>query len=383
VRRSLHVYAFLAMVAVALLSVVLAGLIIRSEASAAFADYVKSLPSPMGGGMGTARSMMMGASEQTFLAAVDRGIWIAALIAMALAALVAFAGAYYLTRPLKRLTAAVQTVAEGDLTHRVDTAGPLEVSRLGEAFNEMTASLAESEVLRSRLVADVAHELRNPLASLRAQAEGIAEGVLSSEPARLASLAEDTQQLSRLVDDLQELSAADAGRLTYRMGRIDLARLIEAETTRARTRASERVRVIADCTNAFEVTGDDGRLAQVLRNLLDNALRHTDSGEVRVTCAAQDGRVVVEVADTGEGIPAPDLPYVFERFYRADAARARDTGGSGIGLAISRRIVEDHDGRVFARNREGGGAVVGFSIPLADWTGAPAPSGSARTVRSP
>jgi signal transduction histidine kinase len=365
VRRSLLVYAFLAMVVVALLSVGVAGLIMRAEASTAFADYLQTLPTGMGRGMGAGRQMMMGAAEQTFLAAVDKGILVGALFAIGLAAVVSGLSAYYLTRPLKRLTAAAQTVADGDLAHRVDIGGPLEVSRLGDAFNEMAASLSESEGLRRRLVADVAHELRNPIASLRAQAEGIAEGVLAPEPGRLASLADDTKQLSRLVDDLQELSAADAGRLTYRMEPVTLAPVVESEVLRARARAGEHVDVVSECGDGITVMGDEGRLAQVLRNLLDNAMRHTDSGEIRVSCSAAEGLAVVEVADTGEGIPAADLPYVFERFYRADAARARDTGGSGIGLAVSRRIVEDHGGTVFARGRFGGGAVVGFTVPLA------------------
>lgn len=363
-RRSLLVYAFVAMVVVALGSVGLAGLITRSEASAAFGDYLQTLPTPMGQGMGAGRRMMMGAAEQTFLASVDKGILVGALIGVALAALVGGAGAYYLTRPLKRLTSAAQGVAAGDLTHRVDTGGPLEVRRLGEAFNEMATSLAESETLRRRLVADVAHELRNPVASLRAQAEGIAEGVLPSDPARLASLADDTRQLSRLVDDLQELSAADAGRLTYRMEPTDLAAIARVEAARAGARAGDGVTVVASCDDAVTVTGDEGRLGQVMRNLLDNALRHTDTGEVRVVCDIRDGRAVLEVIDTGEGIPEADLPYVFERFYRADSARARDTGGSGIGLAVSRRIIEDHAGTVSARNRAEGGAAVGFALPL-------------------
>jgi two-component system sensor histidine kinase BaeS len=365
VRRSLLVYAFLAIVAVSLASVGLAGLITRNQASSAFGSYLETLPSPMGGGMGAGRHLMMGGAEQTFLASVDKGILIGALIAVALAALVAFGIAYYLTRPLTRLTLAAGTIADGDLSHRVDPAGPQEVRRLGDAFNAMAGSLAESEVLRRRLVADVAHELRTPITSLRAQAEGIAEGVLSADPERLASLADDTRQLSRLVDDLQELSAADAGRLSYRMEPTDLAEVARIESARADARARAGVEVVCECANALPVVGDEDRLAQVLRNLLDNALRHTDAGRVTVRCSIAGGRALVEVADTGEGIPQVDLPYVFERFYRADAARARDTGGSGIGLAVSRRIVEDHGGEVFARNGEAGGAVVGFFVPLA------------------
>lgn len=364
-RRSLLVYAFLAILTVALASVGLSGLIMRVEASSAFGEYLQSLPMMAGRGMGAGRQVMMGGAEQTFLGSVDRGILYGALIAIALAALAAFGIAYYLTRPLKRLTAAARTVADGDLSHRVDTGGPLEVQRLGIAFNEMSGSLAESEELRRRLVADVAHELRTPLTSLRAQAEGIAEGVLEADPERLASLADDTRHLSRLVDDLQELSAADAGRLSYRMERTDLAEIARAEAARAALRARSDVTVGCECSGPLPITGDEGRLAQVLRNLLDNALRHTDRGTIEVRCSLSADTARIEVADTGEGIPEADLPYVFERFYRADAARARDTGGSGIGLAISRRIVEDHGGKVFALNRERGGAVVGFSVPSA------------------
>lgn len=362
-KRSLLLYAFVSMVVVALLSVGVAGLLARAEISAAFAAYLQTLPSGMGRGMMGAGGMM-GASEQTFLAAVDKGILVGALLAVGLAAVVALAGAYYLTRPLKRLTAAAALVAAGDLEHRVDTGGPLETSRLGEAFNEMAASLSGSEALRRRLVADVAHELRNPIAALRAQAEGIAEGVLAPEPGRLLSLAEDTRHLSRLVDDLQELSAADSGSFTYQMEEIALAPVILAEVTRTRAVARPDVQVESDCSAALTVIGDEGRISQVLRNLLDNAIRHTDRGAVRVTCGEASGWAVVEVVDTGEGIPEGDLPYIFERFYRADAARARDTGGSGIGLAVSRRIVEDQGGTVFARNGDVG-AVVGFTIPLA------------------
>jgi two-component system sensor histidine kinase BaeS len=238
------------------------------------------------------------------------------------------------------------------------------VRELGEAFNEMAAELATSEDLRRRMVADVAHELRNPVASLRAQAEGIAEGVLPADPERLASLADDTRYLSRLVGDLQELSAAEAGQLRYEMQSLDLSAVACAELERTAARDHGGVELRCDAGESLMVEADEGRIAQVMRNLLDNALRHTETGTVTVSCARDGDRARVEVRDTGEGIPEADLPYVFERFYRADGARARDTGGSGIGLAVSRRIVEDHRGAVFARNADGGGAVVGFTLPL-------------------
>jgi two-component system, OmpR family, sensor histidine kinase BaeS len=363
-KRGLLLQIFLASIVVALVSVGLAGVISHLEASAAFTAYLEQLPAPMGGGMGMGRHLALTGAQKTFLAAVDRGIGIGAVLAIVVAALAALAVAYYLTRPLERLTSAAQAIAGGDLAHRVDIGGPSEVERLGEAFNEMATSLGEAEELRRRLVADVAHELRDPLAALRAQVEGVAEGVLPADPERLASLADDVRYLSRLVGDLQELSAAEAGRLRYDMQPLDLGRLASREAERAAGSARPGVDVRAECGGPLQVHADEDRLAQVLRNLLGNALRHTERGSVTVVCSRDGDRVRVEVRDTGPGIPEKDLPYVFERFYRADEARARDTGGSGIGLAVARRIVEDHGGEVFARNGENGGAVVGFTLPI-------------------
>lgn len=364
-KRSLLIYAFLAMVTVALLSVGLAGVITRAESSSAFDNYVQQLPGP-GAGMGAGRHLMIGGAEQTFLASLDRGILVSTGIAIALAALAALAFAYYLTRSLTRLSRAAEAISGGDLAHRVEIGGPAEVRQLGGSFNDMADSLGRSEELRRRMVADVAHELRNPIASLRAQVEGMAEGVLTTDGTRLAAVVDDTLALSRLVDDLQELTAADAGQLAYRMERFDLGDLAVAEAGRAQDRAGAAVCVSAPHAAACPVVADPGRITQVLRNLLDNAVRHTDSGSITVTVSCAETIVTAEVTDTGEGIPEADLPLVFERFYRADAARARARGGSGLGLAIARRIVEDHGGEMFARRNDSGGATVGFTLPAAD-----------------
>lgn len=366
-KRKLLTEVFLGMVVVALLSVGIAGLIARGNAEDAFRGYLEELPGYGGmmGAMGQGRHFVLTGAERTFVDSLDRSILYGALAALAVAAIAAGVLAYYLTRPLERLTGAANALAAGDLSHRVDAEGPVEIQRLGEAFNDMATSLSEAEELRRRLVADVAHELRNPLAGLRAQVEGMAEGVLPVDDAHMASIVDDTVYLSRLVDDLQELSAADAGRLRYEMEHVDLCAVARREADAASTRAQPAVDVRASSEGPLLVNGDEGRLRQVIRNLLDNALRHTEAGLVEVVCLSEGGAAVVEVRDTGEGIPEADLPYVFERFYRADAARARRTGGSGIGLSIARRIVEDHGGNMFAGNRDEGGAVVGFRIPLA------------------
>jgi two-component system sensor histidine kinase BaeS len=365
VKRTLFIEVLLAIAAVALASVGLAGLITRWELDRAFSAYLATLPQPQSG-MGMGRSRVLGGAEQTFLATLDRGILVASLVAFVLAVAAALAFAWYLTRPLEKLTGAARAIADGELDHRVAVGGPAEIATLAASFNDMADALVEVESLRGRMVGDVAHELRNPLAAIRAQLEGVTDGVLEPTPDRIASIEADVRYLGRIVDDLQELSAAEAGQLTYERERLDLAALARRGAEAAALRAPAGVAVSVEASGPAWIVGDDQRLTQALRNLLDNALRHTKAGSVTVRVDAAAGAVTLDVLDTGEGIPAADLPYIFERFYRADAARSRDSGGSGIGLALVRRIVEDHGGTVHAGNREGGGAVVGFALPEAE-----------------
>lgn len=363
-RISLSAQVFLSILLVALGTVAVVGLFARSALSSAFDTYLSGLPDPMGQGRHMGRAML-GAAEQTFIDSVDRSVLIAAVIAVLVAMAVALALAAYLNRPLRRLETAAGQIADGDLSHRLDVRGPAEVAAIGDAFNQMADSLEEAEELRRRLVADVAHELRNPIAAARLQAEGMVEGILPADTARLESLVEDLRHLSRLVDDLQELTVAEAGRLTYQMEPIDLAALIDREVERARAAAAPGVRVGAQGTGeAVMLVADERRIAQVLRNLLSNAVRHTASGSVDVDLTTGDGRATVTVADTGEGIDPADLPHVFERFFRADAARASHTGGAGLGLAITRSIVHDHGGDITAKSEPGAGTTMTFTLPL-------------------
>lgn len=356
---------FLSIVIVALGSILATGLIARTALSSAFTSYVEGAGGTVSGpGRGMGR-MMLGAAEQTFLSATDRGIVLSALVGVAIAAVAAILLARFLVRPVQRLTLGARALASGDLEHRVAPEGPGEFHELAAAFNDMAGSLQASEELRKRLVSDVAHELRNPIAALRAQAEGVAEGVLPLDEARLDSIVEDVAHLSRLVDDLQELSVAEAGRLGYDVVPFDLCELARREAERGQTLVTERVKLTVECPDAAIMVGaDEMRIGQVLRNLLANGSRHTSSGAIVVGVSRHGHTVRVTVADTGEGIPEADLPFVFERFYRSDTARAVGTGGSGLGLAISKRIIEDHDGRVFAESNENGGATVGFELPV-------------------
>ena len=371
-RLSLITQVFLSIVAVSLAAVLATGLVARATLEGAFNRYLSGgATTGMGPGSGIGRQMMLGHAERTFLSAVDSGIAVSALVAVALAALSAWLLARYLVRPLRNLTAASRALAGGDLAHRVEEEGPAEVAGLASAFNDMAGSLATSEELRQRMVSDVAHELRNPIAALRAQIEGIADGVLPADERRVASLVEDVGTLSRLVDDLQELSVAEAGRLRYEPALFDLGALVAGEVARAGAVAAPGVVVEIDPqSDPVQVTGDEFRIAQVVRNLLSNAVRHTLAGSVTAEVAQVDGsRVRVTVRDTGVGIAEEDLSRIWERFYRVDTARAQETGGTGLGLAISRRIIADHGGLVFARSVPGQGSEIGFELPLADSAG--------------
>ena len=364
-RPSLIRQVFVSILAVALAAVLATGLVARRALEASFEEYLISLGTHSGPGGGMARRVVLGGAEQTFLAGVDRGIVISVVIAVALAAVAALLLARYLVEPLRRLTTASGALAAGDLAHRVEERGPAEIRELGAAFNDMAASIEQGEDLRRRLVTDVAHELRNPIAALRAQIEGIAEGVLPADEHRLTSLVDDVGTLSRLVDDLQELSVAEAGRLRYEIALTDLCGVVETEAGRARALLQPGVTLEVSCpAGGAWVTADEFRIAQVVRNLLSNAARHTGAGSVIAEVAPSRDRVRVTVTDTGEGIDAADLPNIWERFYRADASRAAHTGGTGVGLAIARRIIEDHDGTVFAESTPGAGSAIGFELPL-------------------
>lgn len=356
---------FGALAAVSVVAVLGTGLVARWALSTAFEDYLLSLPAPAGPGSGVGRAVFLGTAEHAFLAGVDRGMVFSAIVALVLAIVAAAVLARGLTGPLRRLTEAARSLASGSLDHRVEEEGPVETAALARAFNDMSESLEHTEELRRRQVTDVAHELRNPIAALRAQVEGMADGVLPSDASRLSSLASDVATLSRLVEDLQELSRAEAGALTYTRETFDLRGLVERETERARVMATTGVVVIADLPDAIIlVNADEFRLAQVVRNLVSNALRHTTSGTVMLRVQRTDDlRARITVEDTGEGIAPSDLPRIWDRFYRADTSRSARTGGTGVGLAISRRIVEDHGGNVFAESSPGRGSAIGFDLP--------------------
>ena len=241
-----------------------------------------------------------------------------------------------------------------------------EIGELAQAFNSMASDLEKAEELRRNMVADVAHELRTPLSNLKGYLEAIADGTVQADSRTVSSLQEEAALLSRLVDDLQELSLAEAGKLKLARQPEDITKLIGQTLDSVRGQAKTKgVSLETELPKLPAVNIDSHRISQVLRNLLENALAHTAKGGAITVSAKKRGKwVELSVTDNGEGIPAKDLPNIFERFYRVDKSRARATGGTGLGLTITKRLVEAHGGKIKAQSRPGKGSRFYFTIPV-------------------
>jgi len=298
---------------------------------------------------------------------VGRFILWGGLVAIALSLLITFLLSRRILAPVKALTMTARRLGKGDFSQRVQFKDKGEVGELARAFNSMAGDLERAEGLRRNMVADVAHELRTPLSNLKGYLEAIGEGVVKPDARTIRSLNEEATSLSRLVDDLQELSLAEAGELKLARQTEAVTNLINRTIAAAQTQAKAKgISIDTGLPDKLpEVNIDSHRISQVLRNLLENAIAHTARGGAITVTARQQGKwVEVSVSDTGEGIPAEDLPGIFERFYRVDKSRARITGGSGLGLTIARRLVEAHGGEIKVQSESGKGSCFSFTIPV-------------------
>ncbi|MEU8541211.1 ATP-binding protein [Streptomyces sp. NPDC048717] len=286
-------------------------------------------------------------------------------------ALAAVLGALLLSRavlrPVRAMTLAAGELGEGDLGRRVPVSGRDEIARLGRAFNRMAASIQAAEERQRRLTGDIAHELRTPLANLRGYLEALRDGIVEPTPELLDSLHEEALLQQRIVDDLQDLALAEAGALTYHRTHVDLRDLLQAAATAHRARADTAgVALRLETPRPGYVVADADRLRQVFGNLVGNALRATrPGGTVTLALIGHGDLMLVQVRDTGKGIPAESLPHVFDRFWRADADRGRATGGSGLGLSIARQIVADHRGTIEVESTVGVGTAFTVVLPAA------------------
>jgi signal transduction histidine kinase len=305
--------------------------------------------------------------ETAYLERTNFALGLAAGGAVLVALLVGVLLARTLARPLHALTQATHRMAGGELEQEVQVQSSDEIGELAAAFNRMSREVARAHHARRQMTADVAHELRTPLTVIAGYVESMREGVLAPTPERLAVIYAEIERLQHLVGDLRVLSQADAGELKLNLQLLSPRDLLEQaraafEHQAAQSGVGLEVRAGHDLP---ALRGDEVRLMQVLSNLISNALRYTPAGG-RITLGAEaaGGQIWLTVQDTGQGIAPEDLPFVFERFYRADQARAASDGESGLGLAIVKAIVEAHGGVIQADSAPGQGTAMRLRLPL-------------------
>jgi signal transduction histidine kinase len=374
----------------AALCVVVAAVLVsvRSVAAAAVADHMGMMTGPM------STTMLRGLQT-----AISDGLDDAILVGIGAALVVAIVSSLLvstlITRPIHRAARAAEEIAAGGYGHRVAYAGHDEIAEFTRSFNDMAAKLEETETLRRQLLATVSHELRTPLTSIQGYMAGLIDGVFPAEPETFALVQREAARLTRLVDDIERLSRLEAG--VERVEPVSLAAGVVATTVVEGVRPlfeGKGVSLELDLPERLpEVWADEDKLSQILVNLLVNALKYTDEGG-RVVLRAEAGargadrsfvRFLVE--DNGIGIPPEDLPHIFERFYRVDKSRSSAGGGSGVGLAVVKTLVERMGGRVEASSAPGAGATISFTLATApeqpatvrdpESPGLPAPSGPA------
>lgn len=307
------------------------------------------------------------AEAEAFLSQINRSLLQAGLIAGILGVLLGVLIARGVAAPLGRLADAARRIARGHLDERVPVTGATEIAELAGAFNEMSAHLEQAEQLRRNMVADIAHELRTPLSVVQGNLRAILDDVYPLDKAEIASIYDETLVLNRLISDLRELAQAEAGQLSLNLQPTQLTPLIEGMAERFRELAREKEITLTTAVppQLPSLSADEDRLKQVLHNFLSNALRHTPpGGSIDIKTDAQPEQIRVSVRDSGSGIAPEDLPRVFDRFYRADKARARDQGGSGLGLAISRQLIRAHGGEVGANSAPNQGSEFWFTLPV-------------------
>ncbi len=288
------------------------------------------------------------------------------VFSLLLAMLIAWWIARTLLEPVKRVAAATHRLASGDYSSRVAVASNDEVGQLARDFNQLAYTLERNEKMRREFMADVSHELRTPLSVLRGELEAIEDGVRSLDPNTMKSLLGEVGMLSKLVDDLYELSLADIGALTYRKAPCMLNDVLENSLAMYRERfAARQLQLDLELPREpMELLADASRLQQLFSNLLENSLRYTDvNGRLRLSVGVDRDTVRIDFLDSGPGVSASQLPRLFERFYRGESSRNREHGGAGLGLAICRSIANAHDGSLVADHSPYGGLWLTLRLP--------------------
>jgi signal transduction histidine kinase len=305
--------------------------------------------------------------ELEFINRTNLTLLYSALIGTVIALLLGIFLSRTLTRPIRELTIATHAISEGDLTQQVPIRSKDELGELGKAFNKMSTELSRSVNARKQMTADIAHELRTPLSLILGHAEAVHDGVLPPTKENFEIIREEAERLEHLVDDLRTLSLADAGELSITTQSTEAGQLLQEVSSLYRIRAKKKnIKLDLDVASplpALEV--DPGRMTQVITNILDNALRHTpENGRISLSAKKIKDQVELAIQDSGPGLSPEDISRIFERFYRADAARQREDGGSGLGLAIAKSIVMAHNGQLSAESETGKGLKIKIALPI-------------------
>ncbi|XTZ39789.1 two-component system sensor histidine kinase BaeS [Salmonella enterica] len=295
-----------------------------------------------------------------------RTSWMIVALATLLAALATFPLARGLLAPVKRLVEGTHKLASGDFSTRVKPGSHDELGRLARDFNQLASTLEKNQQMRRDFMADISHELRTPLAVLRGELEAIQDGVRQFTPESVISLQAEVATLTKLVDDLHQLSMSDEGALAYQKKSVDVVSLLEIAYGAFRERfASRNLTLELAVPTEATIFGDPDRLMQLFNNLLENSLRYTDSGgRTQIEATTWHNTLRLRISDSAPGVSDEQLKRLFERFYRTEGSRNRASGGSGLGLAICLNIVEAHGGAIHAGHSPFGGVSITVELPL-------------------
>lgn len=301
-----------------------------------------------------------------FQSALDSGTFWSFAVGISAAGGLSYWFAQRITKPLNIMQQITQKFASGNLDERMPASDIPELDELAMSFNRMANSLEGVEQRRRELISDLTHELRSPLTVMRGYLEELADNAIAPSPELYLRLVRETKRLERLTNDLQELSKAEAGYLPIHLQSVNLYPLLTSLIERFADQLMEespllKLEYAADLPT---VTADVDRIEQVLVNLIGNALHYTEQGYIIVKGWRDRERIWIAVEDTGEGISEQDLPFVFERFWRADRSRSRYSGGTGIGLAITRRLIELQNGKIEVESELGKGSIFRFYLPI-------------------
>lgn len=310
-------------------------------------------------------------AELRFRATQGDRLWMIALATLLLSAALAYPLSMRLVRPVRGFQDTARRLAAGDFKARVPTYGGDEIARLGADINALAAALEKNERARRRWAADISHELRTPIALLRAEIEALQDGMRPFERSSLDTLHGDVLRLGRLVDDLYELSTSDLGALGYRMEETDIVDVLSSDVDAFRRSFEEAdlsLELEIECPAPLYLKADAQRLSQLFRNLMNNSQQYTDpGGGLSIRLSRKEQTLFIDFQDTPPGVPTEALPKLFERLYRVEASRNRHTGGAGLGLAIAQNVVEAHGGTISAHPSPRGGLWLRIKLPIASY----------------